>query len=90
MKSHNSLNMATDYKNNFFNENFELLLNTRQEKNDFLNYLKEVIDGKNDFYAKVLEVIGLCAKVRLDGLDTVDETVENQSFYMDRFLNKDC
>jgi hypothetical protein len=80
------MSITTDYRNNPFNDSFELSLNSKQEKDAFLEYLKEVIDNKNDFYAKVLEIISLCAKVRLDGLVTVDENVESQAFYLDRFI----
>jgi hypothetical protein len=78
--------MASDYKKNPFNKKFEISLNSEKEKNDFLQYLREVLENENDFYAKIIEVISLCAKVRLDDLVVVDEAVENQAFYMDRFI----
>lgn len=74
----------TDFRNNPFNEAFVLHLNTQDKKNDFINYLKEILIKDKDFYAKIIEIISLCSAVKIDGLEDVNGG--EHPFYMDRII----
>lgn len=51
-----------------YREPLEIDLPTQEEKDDFLSFLKEVIDDEDiPFYVKMVKIAGFCGKIRLNG-----------------------
>ena len=71
-----------DYKNNIFSDSYSIALKTKKEKDEYLDYLKLVIDKPSNFYAKIVEIYELCSKVKIEGLEVLDDNTE-VAFHID-------